>query len=131
MLVHSSIVSFASIMYDLVLGTLIDSDWGAHHKLRCTGMERLGFSMSSQVSALHLPNQSSVLNENLIQHFMFQHCQPMKNHDTGQLQEGNRKINSEKVSGQSSSIQLVHPLYTIYTSMAATVPSPQQLHCTL
>ena len=29
-------------MYDLVLGTLIDSDWGAHHKLRCTGMERLG-----------------------------------------------------------------------------------------
>ena len=26
-------------MYDLVLGTLIDSDRGAHHKLRCTGVE--------------------------------------------------------------------------------------------
>ena len=34
---------------------------------------------------------------------MFQHCHPMRNHDTVQLQEGNRKINSEKVSGQSSS----------------------------
>ena len=72
-------------MYDLVLGTLIDSDWGAHHKLRCTGMERLGFSMSSQVSALHLPNQSSVLNENLIRHIMFQ--QRMRNHVTEQLQK--------------------------------------------
>ena len=39
-------------------------------------------------------------------------CQPMRNYDTEQLQEENRKINSEKVSGQSSSIQLVHPLYT-------------------
>ena len=35
----------------------------------------------------------------------------MRNHDTEQLQKGNRKINSEKVSGQLSSIQLVHPLY--------------------
>ena len=62
--------------------------------------------------AWHLPNQSSCLNQNVTQHFMFQHCQPMRNHNTEQLHEGNRKINSEKVSGQSSSIQLVHPLYT-------------------
>ena len=40
---------------------------------------------------------------------MFQHCQPMRNHHTEQLQGGNGKINSEKVSGQSSSIQLVSP----------------------
>ena len=39
-------------------------------------------------------------------------CQPMRNYDTEQIQKENRKINSEKVSGQSSSIQLVHPLYT-------------------
>ena len=45
-------------------------------------------------------------------HLMFQHCQPMSNHHREQLQEGNGKISSEKVSGQSSSIQLVHPLYT-------------------
>ena len=38
-------------------------------------------------SAQHLPNQSSVFNENLTRHFMFQHCQPMRNHDTEQLQE--------------------------------------------
>ena len=63
-------------------------------------------------TARHLPNQSSVFNENLTRHFMFQHCQPMRNHHTEQLQGGNGKINSEKVSGQSSSIQLVHPLYT-------------------
>ena len=40
---------------------------------------------------------------------MFQHCQPMRNHHTEQLHEGNGKINSKKVSGQSSSIQLVSP----------------------
>ena len=38
-------------------------------------------------TARHLPNQSSVFNENLTWHFMFQHCQPMRNHDTEQLQE--------------------------------------------
>ena len=37
--------------------------------------------------AQHLPNQSSCLNQNLTRHFMFQHCQPMRNHDTEQLQE--------------------------------------------
>ena len=35
-------------------------------------------------TARHLPNQSSVFNENLTWHFMFQHCQPM------------RKINSKR-----------------------------------
>ena len=40
---------------------------------------------------------------------MFQYCQPMRNHHTEQLQEGNGKIYSEKVSGQSSSIQHVSP----------------------
>ena len=39
----------------------------------------------------------------------FQHCHPMRNHETDQLQGGNGKINSEKVSGQSSSIHLVSP----------------------
>ena len=52
-----------------------------------------------------------VFNYNLTWHFMFQHCQPMRNHDTEQLQEGYEKMNSEKLSGQSYSIQLVHPLY--------------------
>ena len=33
----------------------------------------------------------------------------MRNHNTEQLQGGNGKINSEKVSGQSSSIRLVSP----------------------
>ena len=33
----------------------------------------------------------------------------MRNHDTEQLQGGNGKINSEKVSGQLSSIQLAPP----------------------
>ena len=33
----------------------------------------------------------------------------MRNHHTEQLQGGNGKINSEKVSGQSSSIHLVSP----------------------
>ena len=56
---------------------------------------------------------------------MFQHCQPMRNHDTEQLQEGNRKITSEKVSGQLSSIQLVHPLYT---SMIISSVSTFTLH---
>ena len=42
---------------------------------------------------------------------MFEHCQPMRNH-TEQLQEGNGKINLDKGSEQSSSIQLVHPFYT-------------------
>ena len=50
-----------------------------------------------------------LLKKNLSRHFMFQHCQPMRNHHTEQLQGGNGKINSEKVSGQSSSIQLVSP----------------------
>ena len=36
----------------------------------------------------------------------------MRNHHTEQLQERNGKVNSEKVSGQSSSIKLVYPLYT-------------------
>ena len=47
--------------------------------------------------------------KNLSRHFMFQHCQPMRNHHTEQLQGGNGKINSEKVSEQSSSIRLVPP----------------------
>ena len=34
--------------------------------------------------AWHLPNQSSCLNQNVTQ---FQHCQPMRNHETEQLQE--------------------------------------------
>ena len=73
-------------------------------------------------TARHLPNQSSVFNENLTRHFMFQHCQPMSNHHTERLQGGNRKINSEKVSGQSSSIQLVHPFYT------SMIQTAQSLH---
>ena len=40
---------------------------------------------------------------------MFQHCQPMRNHHTEQLQGGNGKINSEKLSGQSSTIEVVSP----------------------
>ena len=62
-------------------------------------------------SAQHLPNPA-VFKKKLSRHFIFQLCQPMRNHDTEQLQEGNGKINSEKMSGQLSSIQLVYPLYT-------------------
>ena len=60
-------------------------------------------------SARHLPNQSSWFKKNLTRHFMFQHCQPMRNHHTEQLQGGNGKIYSENVSEQSSSIRLVPP----------------------
>ena len=64
-------------------------------------------------TARHLPNQSSFKKKNLSSHFMFQHCQPMRNHHSEELQRGNGKINSEKVSGHSSSIQLVSPPYII------------------
>ena len=67
--------------------------------------------MCSQMHNIYQTNPA-VFIKNLTQHLMFQHCQPIRNHDAEQLQEGNGKINSEKVSGQSSSIQLVHPLYT-------------------
>ena len=67
--------------------------------------------LSREITWLNLNLRTFYVTE-LNSDFMFQHCQPMRNHDTEQLQEGNRKINSEKVLGQSSSIQLVHPLYT-------------------
>ena len=72
----------------------------------------------AQVHDIYQTNPA-VFNQNLTQQLMFQYYQPMRNHDTGQLQEGNRKINSEKVSGQSSPIHLVQLCihYTICTSM--------------
>ena len=55
----------------------------------------------------------------------------MRNHHTEQLQEGNGKINSENVSEQSSSIQLVHPVYTCihgcdWVSLVASIVTPAQ-----
>ena len=44
-----------------------------------------------------LSNQSSQFKKNLSRHFMFYHCQPMRNHHTEQLKGGNGKMNSEKV----------------------------------
>ena len=64
--------------------------------------------MLSQLHDIYQTNPA-FKKKNLSQHFMFQHCQPMRNHHTEQLQGGNGKINSEKVSGQLSSIQLVSP----------------------
>ena len=74
----------------------------------------------AQVHNIYQTNPA-VFIKNLTQHLMFQHCQPMRNHDTEPLQEGNRKINSEKVSGPSSSIQLVHPFNTMKIIKAFSV----------
>ena len=70
--------------------------------------------MLSQVHNIYQTNPA-VFIKNLTQHFTFEPCQPKRNYDTEQLQEGNGKIDSEKVPGQSSSIQLVHPLSTSMT----------------
>ena len=48
----------------------------------------------------------------------------MRNHHTEQLQGGNGKINSEKVSGQLSSIQLVSP-YIINNGNGGRIASGQ------
>ena len=64
--------------------------------------------MLSQLHDIYQTNPA-FKKKNLSRHFMFQHCQPMRNHHTEQLQGGNGKINSEKVSEQSSSIRLVPP----------------------
>ena len=59
--------------------------------------------------AWHLPNQSSCLNQNVTQHFMFQHCQPMKNHHTEQLQEEIEKYIQKKWQGNRlQSILWIH-----------------------
>ena len=63
----------------------------------------------AQVRDINRTNPA-VFIKNLTWHLIFHHCQPMKNLDTEQLQERNGKINSEKVSGQLSSIKLVYPL---------------------
>ena len=52
----------------------------------------------AQVRDINQTNPA-VFMKNLTPHLIFHHCQPMKNLDTEQLQEGNGKINSEKVSG--------------------------------
>ena len=69
------------------------------------------YGTHSQVHNIYQTNPSSFI-KNLSRHFMSQHCQPISNHHREQPQERNRKINSEKVSGQLSSIQLVYPLYS-------------------
>ena len=74
----------------------------------CQSDENTGYIMRLQLNSIHQTNPA-FKKKNLSRHFMFQHCQLMRNHHTEQLQEGNRKLNSEKVS---SSSQLMHPLYT-------------------
>ena len=64
--------------------------------------------MLSQLHDIYQTNPA-FKKKNLSWHCMFQHSQPMRNHHKEQLQEGNGKIYSEKVSGQSSSIQHVSP----------------------
>ena len=63
--------------------------------------------MRAQVRNIYQTNPA-VFIKNLTQHFTFEHCQPKRNYDTEQLQEGNGKIDLEKVPGQSSSIQPTH-----------------------
>ena len=52
--------------------------------------------MLSQLHDIYQTNPA-FKKKNLSRHFMFQHCQPMRNHHTEQLQGGNGKMNSEKV----------------------------------
>ena len=46
--------------------------------------------MCAQVHDIYQTNPADL--KNLSRYFMFQHCQPMRNHHTEQLQEGNGKI---------------------------------------
>ena len=65
-----------------------------------------GFNMEIRRAQVHDIYQTNpaVFIKNLTQHFTFEHCQPKRNYDTEQLQEGNGKKNLEKVQGQSYSI---------------------------
>ena len=69
------------------------------------------YKYQSQHSVVHTSCSisRSWFQKNLSQHFMFHHGQSMRDQHTEHLHGGNGKMNSEKVSGQLSSIQLVSP----------------------
>ena len=58
--------------------------------------ENTGYNMLLQLNNIYQTNPA-FKKKNLSRHFMFQHCQLMRNNHTEQLQGGNGKINSESV----------------------------------